>query len=67
MFVDVTYRMTTNEKGQLNAFGLTFLEIEENIFQDTHGYGNKLLFVEDVKGNVYRLVLGQCDEVSDAR
>lgn len=51
-YADGAFKVTSNDQGQLEAFGLTFLEIEENIFQDTRGLGVKLLFVEDTKGNI---------------
>ncbi|UYP44283.1 Putative D-alanyl-D-alanine carboxypeptidase [Candidatus Lokiarchaeum ossiferum] len=51
-YADSAFKLTSNDEGQLEGFGLTFLEVEENVFQDTRGLGVKLLFVEDATGNI---------------
>ncbi len=51
-YLDQSFEITSNEDGELILNGLTFLEIEENLFQDTNGLGLKLYFTEDESGTI---------------
>ena len=57
MYADQSFELTANDQGQLIFFGMTFLEIEENLFQDTRGYGVKLFFADNEQGQTKYLYI----------
>ncbi|QEE17047.1 serine hydrolase domain-containing protein [Promethearchaeum syntrophicum] len=46
------YEITANSNGELNVFGIPFIEIEPFLLQDTSGYGLYLAFIVDEEGKI---------------
>ena len=57
MFSEDTYEITANSNGELIVFGITFIEIEPLLLQDTSGYGLYLAFIEDDNGKITHFYL----------
>jgi len=55
LYIGEPYKITANSNGEIIFTGITFVEIEPLLFQDTMGYGVYMAFVEDDDGKISHL------------